>query len=59
MLLKTWIVDDDTTRAIIVATDAYYAQRYAEQMGYNGTLHLIEVPTVFIAPLEPAICEKV
>lgn len=52
MTLQTWVVQGETSEAIIVATDEHWATTYARQMGFKGALQLINVPTVFIRELE-------
>jgi len=51
-MLQTWIVQKACEEAIIIATDEYFAKRYAEQMGFHGELKLVTQPTIIIRELD-------
>ena len=51
MNLRVWTVQGKTEEAILIATDEYFAKRYAEQMGFFGALVEVKQPTVFLGEL--------
>lgn len=51
-MLRVWTCASKEIEAIIIATDVYFARRYAEKMGYTAELVEVTQPTVFERELD-------
>lgn len=53
MQLRIWLCQTETEEAILIATEEYWARKYADQMGFHGPLKEIVQPTAIIRELDP------